>query len=193
MKKFSNVVLFILFATVIFGSFQPVFSEDELKSTKDIKKMLEELGEPLNEKQKKTLDDMFKVLPIKNSEYQFHLQVVQRDGDSELINVIESTNGYYIAHEITDQAFDSCFGSNTCKKEIVTLENKNYEKIQLKQNYSLKAHTAFMFLIMIEVNVTDNNKVLIADAPIFQAFVPVVYLADDNQIYTQWTILREIN
>ena len=128
MKKFSNVLLFILFTTVIFGSFQPVFSEDVLKSSKDLKKELEQYGKVLNEKDKEMIDDMFKVLPIKNSEYQFHLQVVQRDGDSKLINVIESTNGYYIAHEITDKAFDSCFGANNCKKEIITLENKNYEK-----------------------------------------------------------------
>ena len=193
MEKLSNAVLFTLFATVILGSFQPVFSEDVLKSSKDLKKELGEYGKVLNEKDKEMIDDMFKVLPIKNSEYQFHLQAVQRDGDGKLIDVIESTNGYYIAHEITDKAFDSCFGANNCKKEIVTLENKNYEKVQFTQNYSLNAQTMFMFLIMVEISVADNNKVIFADAPIFQAFVPLVYLAEDNMLYTQWTIFREIN
>ena len=52
------------------------------------------------------ITDILKPLPIKNSEYQFHLQVVLRDADGMLISVIETTNGYYIPHNITDEAFD---------------------------------------------------------------------------------------
>ena len=45
---------------------------------------------------------MFEPIPIRNSEYQFHLQAVLRDTDGRLISVTEATNGYYISHEITD-------------------------------------------------------------------------------------------
>ena len=41
-----------------------------------------------------------------------------------LISVTETTNGYYIPHNITDEAFDYHFG----KKEIVVVDNIKYEK-----------------------------------------------------------------
>ena len=166
MEKLSNAVLFTLFATVILGSFQPVFSDD--------------------------VTDRFEILPIKNSEYQFHVQGVHRDVDSNLISLIESTSGYYVHHEITNQAFDNCFGSDICKKEIVTIEDKNYEKIQFTIEHK-QAHTLFMLYIMAELSVTDNNKIVIVDAPILQAFIPLTYMAEGDVIYAQWTVLRTIN
>ena len=38
----------------------------------------------------------------------------------------ESTNGYYVPHDVTDEAFDRNFG----KKEIVTVDDIKYEKVQ---------------------------------------------------------------
>ena len=130
---------------------------------------------------------------IKNSEYQFHLQVVLRDADGILISVTESTNGYYIPHDITDEGFDNCFGSNICKKEIVVIDNKKYEKIQYKEKYSLDLPQRLMFFITAILEVSYGPETVIADAGIFQAFVPLVYLEDDTMINTQWTILRELN
>ena len=137
--------------------------------------------------------DMFKPVPIKGSEYQFHLQVILRDSDGRLMSVTESTNGYYIPHDITDEGFDNCFGSNICKKEIVVVDNKKYEKIQYKEKYSLDLHQRLMFFITAILEVSYGPETVIADAGIFQAFVPLVYLEDDAVINTQWTILREIN
>ena len=59
-----------------------------------------------------------------------------RDADGGLISVTESTNGYYIPHDITDQSFDKCFGADICKKEIVVIDNKKYEKIQFTDKFS---------------------------------------------------------
>ena len=137
--------------------------------------------------------DMFKPVPIKGSEYQFHLQVILRDSDGRLISVTESTNGYYIPHDITDEGFDNCFGSNICKKEIVVVDNKKYEKIQYKEKYSLDLPQRLMFFITAILEVSYGPETVIADAGIFQAFVPLVYLEDDTMINTQWTILRELN
>ena len=137
--------------------------------------------------------DMFKPVPIKGSEYQFHLQVILRDSDGRLMSVTESTNGYYIPHDITDEGFDNCFGSNICKKEIVVVDNKKYEKIQYKEKYSLALPQRLMFFITAVLEVSYGPDTRIADAGIFQAFVPLVYLEDDTVINTQWTILRELN
>ena len=135
------------------------------------------------------MTDIFEPVPIKNSEYQFHLQVVLRDADGVLISVTESTNGYYIPHDVTDQVFDNDFG----EKEIVIVNNIKYEKAQYTQQYSLDLPYKLMFFIPIEVDVFDGSKTVIVSAYIFQAFVPLVYLEGDYVINTQWTIHRELN
>ena len=71
------------------------------------------------------MTDILKPVPIKNSEYQFHLQVVLRDADGGLISVVESTNGYYIPHDITDQVFDNDFG----EKEVVIVDNVKFSSM----------------------------------------------------------------
>ena len=139
------------------------------------------------------ITDMFEPIPIRNSEYQFHLQAVLRDTDGILISVTESTNGYYISHEITDESFDKCFGANTCKKEIVIIDNKKYEKVQFTDKFSLESRSTLMFFIIAKLSVIDGNEIIMIDAPIFQAFVPLVYLEENNVINTQWTIFREIS
>ena len=133
--------------------------------------------------------DIFKPVPIKNSEYQFHLQVVLRDADGGLISVTESTNGYYIPHDVTDQVFDNDFG----EKEVVIVDNVKYEKVKFTEQYSLDLPYKLMFFIPIAIEVNDGSKTVIVDANIFQAFVPLVYLEADYVIDTQWTILRESN
>ena len=167
MKNFLKVMLGCVFTVLIACSVQPVLAYD--------------------------VTDMFKPVPIKGSEYQFHLQVILRDSDGRLMSVTESTNGYYIPHDITDEGFDNCFGSNICKKEIVVVDNNKYEKIQYKEKYSLDLPQRLMFFITAILEVSYGPETVIADAGIFQAFVPLVYLEDDTMINTQWTILRELN
>ena len=166
MEKFLKVTLIAVFTVLIAGSIQNVLAEN--------------------------IDDMFKPAPIKNSEYQFHLQAVLRDTDGILISVTESTNGYYISHEITDESFDKCFGANICKKEIVVIDNKKYEKVQFTDKFSLESRSTLMFFIIAKLSIADGNEILLVDAPIFQAFVPLVYLEEDNVIYAQWTIFRDL-
>ena len=153
-------MLISIFTVLIIGSIQNVLAED--------------------------ITDVFKPITIKNSEYQFHLQVVLRDADGGLISVTESTNGYYIPHAVTDEAFDIHFG----KKEIVTIDNIKYEKVQYREKYSLDLPFKLMFFIPAILEVSSAEETLIVDANIFQAFVPFVYLEDSDVINTQWTILR---
>ena len=167
MKNFLKVILGCVFTVLIACSVQPVLAQD--------------------------ITDILKPVPIKDAEYQFHLQVILRDSDGRLMSVTESTNGYYIPHDITDEGFDNCFGSNICKKKIVVVDNKKYEKIQYKEKYSLDLPQRLMFFITAILEVSYGPETVIADAGIFQAFVPLVYLEDDTVINTQWTILRELN
>ena len=156
-------MLSIIFTALIVGSVQPVLADD--------------------------ITDLFKPVPIKNSEYQFHLQVVLRDAGGGLISVTESTNGYYVPHDVTDEAFDHNFG----EKEIVTVDNIMYEKVQFTEKYSLDLPEKLMFFIPAVIEVSYGLETVIVDAYIFQAFVPLVYLEEDNVINTQWTIFRKLN
>jgi len=163
MKNFSIVMLCIIFLALIIGLTQPVFADH--------------------------ITDIFKPVPIKNSEYQFHLQVILRDADDRLISVTEATNGYYIPHNVTDEVFDHNFG----KKEIVIVDNIKYEKVQYTEKYSLDLPLKLMFFIPAVIEVSHGSEILIVDAYIFQALVPLVYLEEGDVINTQWTILKKIN
>ena len=163
MKNFSKVMLIPIFTALIVGSVQPVLADD--------------------------ITDLFKPVPIKNSEYQFHLQVLLRDAGGGLISVTESTNGYYVPHDVTDEAFDHNFG----EKEIVTVDNIMYEKVQFTEKYSLDLPEKLMFFIPAVIEVSYGLETVIVDSYIFQAFVPLVYLEEDNVINTQWTIFRKLN
>ena len=177
MEKFSKVMLISIFAALVACSIQDALAEDITK-----------LGGGIDD-----IPDTLKPTPIKNSEYQFHLQAVLRDADGGLISVTEATNGYYIPHDITDESFDTCFGPNICKKEIVVIDNKKYEKVQYTQKYSLENRSAVMFIIVAKLTVTDGYEIKNINAPIFQAFVPLVWLEKNNVVNTQWTIFRELN
>jgi hypothetical protein len=159
-KKFFKVMLIAIFTALIAGSIQDVLAEE--------------------------ITDILKPLPIKNSEYQFHLQVVLRDADGMLISVTETTNGYYIPHKITDEAFDYHFG----KKEIVVVDNIKYEKVQFAEKYSVDLPLKFMFFIPAILEVSYGPETVLVDANIFQAFSSLVYLEENNVINTQWTIFR---
>tara|TARA_B100001146_G_C15955094_1_gene337307 strand:- start:40 stop:531 length:492 start_codon:yes stop_codon:yes gene_type:complete len=162
-KKFPRIILISIFAALIVGYTQNVFAEN--------------------------ITDILKPVPIKDSEYQFHLQVVLRDADGKLISVTESTNGYYIPHDVTDKAFDYHFG----KKEIIVVDNIKYEKVHYTEKYSLDLPLKMMFFISTVLEVSYGPETVIVDANIFQALVPLVYLEEDSVINTQWTIFRELN
>ncbi len=156
-------MLISIFTALIAGSTQDVLAED--------------------------ITDILKPVPIKNSEYKFHLQVLLRDADGMLISVTETTNGYYIPHNITDEVFDYNFG----KKEIVVVDNIKYEKVQFTEKYSVDLPLKLMFFIPVILEVSYGPETVLVDANIFQAFTPFVYLEENSVINTQWTIFRMLN
>jgi len=155
----------------------------------------------------------------KNTNYQVYVQVVHRNGDGQLISIIESTaNAGHISHKLTDDIFDTLMG----EKEIVTIDNIKYEKVQYTFSPTLEQRWIGMYPIFeqvpIEIKVEGLAKGEIFSVikdhsiwkihycadfssvghdglqciPIFQVLVPSITLEPTDVITQQWTILREL-
>ena len=156
----------------------------------------------------------------KNTNYQVYLQVVHRNGDGQLISIIESTaNAGHISHKLTDDIFDTLLG----KKEIIIIDNIKYEKVRYTFSPTLEQRWMTMYPILeqitININVegdaaTQMNKKIkdhnvwkihyCADfanighhdglqcIPVFQVLVPTMILEPTDVITQHWTVLREL-
>ena len=158
------------------------------------------------------------IIPTQNSNYKIYIQTVLRNADGELINVTESTeNGAYIPHKISDDAFDTLMG----KKEIVTIDNIKYEKVQytftptLVQRwtaiYPLFSEVVIEFKVEEDARMDMNSYVKdysiwklqhcadwgndhgLSCIPLFQVLVPTITLEPDDVITLNWIILRDLN
>jgi formaldehyde-activating enzyme involved in methanogenesis len=156
----------------------------------------------------------------KNTNYQVYLQIVHRNGDGQLISVVESTaNAGHISHKLTDDIFDTLMG----KKEIIIIDNIKYEKVRYTFSPTLEQRWMGMYPILEQITININVK---GDAlvqmnkkikdhnvwkihycadfanighdglqciPIFQVLVPTMTLEPTDVITQHWTILRAIN
>ena len=157
------------------------------------------------------------IVKTKNTNYLVYLQAILRNGDGQLISVVESTaNAGFIPHEITDRVFDTLMG----KKEIVTIDNIKYEKVQYIFSPTLEHRWTGLYPIFSEIPlefkyeegaVAKMNKKIknysiwkihycaafeghgYTCIPVFQALVPTMTLEPDDVVTQQWTILREMN
>ena len=110
MKKFTMVLSSIIFAILIGCSTQSVIADHS------------EPGDGIY----KDYGDV-NIVTTKDSKWQVNLQTIIRTGDGQLINVTESmASAAYIPHRITDHVFDTLMG----EKEIITIDNTKYEKVQ---------------------------------------------------------------
>ena len=137
MKKFTIALLGVIFVTLIAGSIQSI-SADHLEPGQGIFKEESEV----------------ELVTTHGSNYQIYLQTVFRNGDDQLINVSETTEiGMYIPHKITDHVFDTLMG----KKEIITIDNIKYEKVQYTFSPTLEQRWMGMYPILEQINI--NIKV----------------------------------
>ena len=158
-----------------------------------------------------------KLVTTQGTNYQVYLQTILRNGDDQLISITENTKtGAYIPHKVTDHVFDTLMG----KKEIVTIDNIKYEKVQYTFSPTLEQRTVGMYPIFAETNIKFKME---GDAlaqmneeykdysiwkihycatfeehgysciPIFQVLVSTMTLESHDVITQQWTILRELN
>ena len=152
-----------------------------------------------------------------DSKWQVNLQTILRTSDGQLINITESTaNAAYIPHKITDHVFDTLMG----KKEIVTIDNTKYEKVQYTYTPALEHRFMGLYPIFsenydLEFKSTPEAREQMhkhkdfsmwkihycatfeghgfSCIPIFQDLVPTITLEEHDVITHQWTILRILN
>ena len=194
-------LLSVIFVTLIAGSVQSI-SADHLEQDQGI-----------------FVSDAEVILATtEDSNYQVYLQMVLRNGDDQLINVTESTaNGSFIPHKITDHVFDTLMG----EKEIITIDNIKYEKVQyifsptLEQRF-LGLYPIFSAITLEFISEPGPQSIKLYEEsqdysiwkihycaefeghglhciPIFQVLVPTMTLEPSDVVTHQWTILRELS
>jgi len=136
MKKFTIALLGAIFVALIACSIQSISADHE--SDEGIFKDKSEVN----------------LVTTQDSDYQVYLQAVLRNGDGQLINVTENTKtAAYIPHEIADYVFDTLMG----EKEIITIDNIKYEKVQYTFSPTLEQRWMGMYPILEQINI--NIKV----------------------------------
>ena len=200
MKKFIVLLLSVVVVTLIAGSVQSV-AADHLEPDQGIFKDMNQVN----------------LVESKDTKYQVYLQVVIRNGDDQLVNVTESTaTAAYLDHNLTDHVFDTLMG----QKEIVTIDNIKYEKIQYILSPTLEERTIGYYPIFSELTVQfeveENVYTKMNEKekdysiwkihycaefdghgyrciPIFQVLMPLLTLEPSDTPTQQWTILRELS
>ena len=201
MTVFVIQLLSIIFVTLIVGSIQSVTADHSEPGIGIFKDEIE-----------------VELVTTQDSNYQVYLQTVLRNGDGQLISVSEGTsgNGYIIPHKVTDHVFDTLMG----KKEIVTIDNIKYEKVQYTFSPTVEQRTEKIYPIFEEIHIEyvveedalAQMKEEIRDyyswqihycatfeghgyvcIPIFVAFTVVELVTPTDVITHQWTILRELD
>ena len=136
MKKFTIVLLGTVFVALIACSIQSI-SADHLEPDQGIFKNEIEVN----------------VVTTQDSDYQVYLQTVLRNGDDQMINVTENTRtAAYIPHKITDYVFDTLLG----EKEIITIDNIKYEKVQYTFSPTLEQRWMGMYPILEQSKININ-------------------------------------
>ena len=165
----------------------------------------------------KNYGDVNLVTTTQDSKWQVNLQTILRTGDGQLINVTESSGtAAYIPHEITDHVFDTLMG----EKEIITIDNIKYEKVQYTFTPTLEHRFMGLYPIFsenydLEFKSTPEAREQMhkqkdysmwkihycatfeghgfSCIPIFQDLVPTMTLEEHDVVTHQWTILRILN
>ena len=200
MKKFTMVLSSVIFTILIGCSTQSVIADHS------------EPGDGIY----KDYGDV-NIVTTKDSKWQVNLQTILRTGDGQLINVTESTaNAAYIPHRITDHVFDTLMG----EKEIITIDNTKYEKVQYTYTPTLEHRFMGLYPIFsehynLEFKSTPEAREQMhkhkdysmwkihycatfeghgfSCIQVFQDLVPTMTLEQHDVITHQWTILRILN
>ena len=94
-------------------------------------------------------ENQINLVSIKDSKYQAYLQIEVRNVQGQLISITESTHVKHIPHKITDHVFDTLMG----QKEIVTINDIKYEKVQYMFTPTLVQRTLGYYPIFSELTV----------------------------------------
>ena len=205
MKVFLIQLLSIIFVALIIGSIQSVTADH---SDRD-----KGLFKDENNTEIARTDD---------TNYLVYLQTVLRNADGQLIGVmngpVDGLHGWVIPHKVTDHVFDTLMG----EKEIVTIDNIKYEKVQYTFTPTLEQRTVDHFPIFEEIPIEFelNKDAFVAMKEdirdyhrwkihycatffelghpytcisVFQSFNVVHHVEPTDVVTHQWTILRVLN
>ena len=137
MKKFTIVLLGAVFVALIACSIQSVSADHE--TDKGIFRDKSDVS----------------LVFTQDSDYQVYVQLVHRNVDGHLISIIESTaNAGHISHKLTDYIFDTLMG----EKEIITIDNIKYEKVQYTFSPTLEQRWMGMYPILEQITININVK-----------------------------------
>jgi len=192
MKKFDGVMLSAIIITLIFSSTQTIIADDN----PNVKIH--------------TLD------PDINLRYEVYLQTTIRDAQGQLLSVSESVGGWVTITTFPDgksmpDLVEQVFNHNILdEKEVVTIDNVKYEKIQffnelvvdhnklLNVNPATNLYTGgkigtssgSVYNICMDFNEIGYGHLC---GPFVAAKMPLIHLAEGNILTDQWTILRMMN
>ena len=205
MKVFLIQLLSIIFVLLITGSIQSV-TADHLEPGKGLFKD----------------EETVETAKTEDSNYRIHLQTVLRNADGQLIGVMhgpmDGLHGWVIPHKVTDHVFDTLMG----EKEIVTIDNIKYEKVQYTFSPTLEQRTVGHYPIFEEIpikheldkdtraqmeeEIRDYHRWKIHYCStffelghpyiclsVFQSFTTVYNVEPTDVVTHQWTILRVLN
>ena len=202
MKVFLIQLLSITFVLLITGSIQSV-TADHLEPDKGLFKN----------------EAAVELTKTEDTNYLVYLQTVLRNGDGQLVGVMHGSigglQGWVVHHKITDHVFDTFMG----EKEIVTIDNIKYEKVQYTFTPTLEQRTIKYYPIFEEIPIRydlDKNTLALMKElreyyswkihycatfeghgyvciPVFQNFVGVELVTPTDVVTLQWTILRVLN
>ena len=201
MKEFTILLLGVIFLALIAGSVQSIYADHILEDGKGIFK------DEFYQNFAKTTNS--------NSKYQIHLQVEIRNVQGQLISIAETSHGNYIPEGISDLMFEKLG-----KKEIVTIDNIKYEKVQYTYTPTLEHRFMGLYPIFsenynLEFESTPEAREKMHEhkdfamwkihycgtfeghgfqcIPVFQDLVPTMTLEPHDVVTHQWTILRILN
>ena len=192
MQRFAILLLSVIFVALITNSIPSIATDDTDDNNTDSKDV-----------------DKLNVVPTKDQKYEIYLHVTVRNVHGDLVSITNKescsnvskllVSGWgcrveYLEHEITDYAFDKLLG----EKEIITVDNVKYEKVQ----FSTSSDNTWLFDVHdrelahrwhVEICGEPIKKYGYDCAKIFWTSTSVVYLEMDEVTTANWTILRETN
>jgi len=202
MKGFAIPLSGVIFVTLISGSIQSIYA-DHLEPDQGIF----------------SSEDEIEFVTTEDSNYKIYLQAVLRNGDGQLISVVESTvYGTILPHKITDHVFDTLMG----EKEIIIIDDVKYEKVQYIFSPTLEHRWLNFYPIFSERTLNYETTVDPAEKmnketidhsvwkidycadfstighgfeciPIFQDPVPTMTIEPSDVVTHHWTVLRELS
>ena len=182
MKGFVIALLSVIFVALIACSIQSIYADHTLKDGKGIFKDQDRVN--------------LVTLGQEDSKYDIHVLVEVRTAQGQLISISEASHGQikYIGYEMMSKGIEGLG-----KKEIITIDGTKFEKVQ----HVLTADTKQLLADKGTSHVTGLWQVIACGViieghgqkciPILQAVTSFVFIAEEDVITNQWTILRELN